>query len=86
MDNEMEARFIVPLKQIEYGAYEDLMKCGLKAIFYLLKGDYIHGSKVKPFFDGARFCGIRAIRQVFFSIVENRMRPGLPGGLQRHCM
>ena len=26
MDNEMEARFIVPLKQIEYGAYEDLMK------------------------------------------------------------
>ena len=31
--------FIVPLKQTEYGVYGDLISP--KAVFYLLKGDYI---------------------------------------------
>ena len=36
---------IVPLKQIEYGLYGDLVKNILKAIFYLLSGDYNKGSR-----------------------------------------
>ena len=34
------AELIVPLKQIEYGIYGDLIIMYPKAIFYLLKGGY----------------------------------------------
>ena len=33
--------YIVPLEQIEYGVYEDLINNIFRGIFYLLKGDYI---------------------------------------------
>ena len=37
---------IVPLKQIENGVYGDLTYSIPKAIFYLLKGDYMSGAQM----------------------------------------